>query len=284
MEALPRQRSFTARKAPKARDGGGQNGAQSPTAKQRRRSSMPALGTGLRRQVAQAAQSHTSDPSTMLKRWLGVRRQKSQYSKYGVGAGMADWANLAAEADAHVLSGSDDDRAAVITPQAKGGDGKVHVAVDGVEGDRSAEEDGGTKAGAADGHPDHRWKRSMHAIRKKMIANFSADIFSDTKGASASTTKAKKMQLLYTKHNGEEGEGHEEPRYILRHDLPARQIWDFVTTLLVLYLCWRVPVGVSLHWWLPPEGLKAFELLMDIWPVNIFAGLLFCIERAAFHS
>ena len=45
----------------------------------------------------------------------------------------------------------------------------------------------------------------------------------------------------------------------------ARRYWDMVTTLLVLYLCWRIPFDVGLDWWYPPAELKAFELFADIW-------------------
>ena len=38
-----------------------------------------------------------------------------------------------------------------------------------------------------------------------------------------------------------------------------------VTTILVLYLCWRIPFDLGLDWWTPPKELKAFELFADIW-------------------
>jgi len=45
----------------------------------------------------------------------------------------------------------------------------------------------------------------------------------------------------------------------------VRRYWDIVTTLLVLYLCWRIPFDLGLDWWYPPKQLKAFELFADIW-------------------
>ena len=45
----------------------------------------------------------------------------------------------------------------------------------------------------------------------------------------------------------------------------VRRYWDIVTTLLVLYLCWRIPFDLGLDWWYPPKQLKSFELFADIW-------------------
>ena len=38
-----------------------------------------------------------------------------------------------------------------------------------------------------------------------------------------------------------------------------------MTTILVLYLCWRIPFDLGLDWWYPPTQLKSFEVFADIW-------------------
>jgi hypothetical protein len=57
---------------------------------------------------------------------------------------------------------------------------------------------------------------------------------------------------------------HEHYRFVL-HPFGFRRYWDVVTTLLVLYLCWRIPFDLGIDWWYPPKSLKSFEIFADIW-------------------
>lgn len=67
-------------------------------------------------------------------------------------------------------------------------------------------------------------------------------------------------ELLVDEHHGHAAHS----KYIC-HPFGVRRYWDIVTTLLVLYLCWRIPFDLGLDWWYPPKQLKAFELFADIW-------------------
>lgn len=60
-------------------------------------------------------------------------------------------------------------------------------------------------------------------------------------------------------------EHHEHHHSFVLHPYGIRRYWDIVTTLAVLYLCWRIPFDVGIDWWYPPAELKRFELFLDIW-------------------
>lgn len=74
---------------------------------------------------------------------------------------------------------------------------------------------------------------------------------------------ASKNELLRAHHHHHHHH-HGHYRCVLHPNSKRTKIWQFVISMLVLYVCFIIPFDISFSWWLPTRGHKMFWSIMDI--------------------